>query len=123
MTLADLSAIESTLLKTPAKCPYQGEIIKTFLATADQRSWQKEDSFAREPMREIIIAMNTNNAFLGTNRTSPFHYQKFGLEQIALRRNSLQPASTCFSTEDHKRLFFNTFSAGFVALRPKNHSG
>ena len=80
MTVTDhmLSAIESTLLKTPANYPYQEEITKTFLATAGQRSWQQEDIFAREPVRQIIIAFNTNIAFLGTNRTNPFHYQKFG---------------------------------------------
>ena len=89
MTVTDhvLSAIESTLLKTPANYPNQEEITKTFLATAGQRSWQQENIFAREPVRQIIIALNTNNAFLGTNRTNPFHYQKFGLEQVTLRRN------------------------------------
>ena len=113
MTVTDhvLSAIESTLLKTPANYPYQEEITKTFLATAGQRSWQQEDIFAREPVKQIIIALNTNNAFLGTNRTNPFHYQKFGLEQVTLRRNGLPIASTPISTQDHKRLFFNTLSA------------
>ena len=55
MTVTDhvLSAIESTLLKTPANYPYQEEITKTFLATAGQRSWQKEDIFAREPVRQL----------------------------------------------------------------------
>ena len=113
MTVTDhvLSAIESTLLKTPANYPYQEEITKTFLATAGQRSWQQEDIFARETVRQIIIALNTNNAFLGTNRTNTFHYQKFGLEQVTLRRNGLPIASTPISTQDHKRLFFNTLSA------------
>ena len=113
MTVTDhvLSAIESTLLKTPANYPYQEEITKTYLATAGQRSCQQEDIFAREPVRQIIIVLNTNNAFLGTNRTSPFHYQKFGLEQVTLRRNGLPIASTPISTQDHKRLFFNTLSA------------
>ena len=57
LTVTDhlLSAIEPTLLKTPANYPYQEEITKTFLATAGQRSWQQEDIFAREPMRQIII--------------------------------------------------------------------
>ena len=77
-----LSAIESTLLKTPANYPYQEEITKTFLATAGKRSWQQEDIFALEPVRQIIIALNTNNALLGTNRTNPFLYQKFGVSKL-----------------------------------------
>ena len=113
MTVTDhvLSANESTLLKTPANYPYQEEITKKFLATAGQRSWQQEDVFAREPVRQIIIALNTNITFLVTNRTNLFHYQKFDLEQITLRRNGLPIASTPISTQDHKRLFFNTLSA------------
>ena len=77
MTVTDqvLSAIESTLLKTPANYPYQEEITKTILATAGQRSWRHEDIFAREPVRQVIIAMNTNHAYLGTNRTNPCNYQ------------------------------------------------
>ena len=105
------SAIESTLLKTPANYPYQEEITKTFLATAGQRSRQQGDLFAREPVRQFIIALNTNNAFLGTNRTKSFHYQKFGLEQVTLRRIGLPIGSTPTSTQDQKRLFFNTLSA------------
>ena len=113
MTVTDhvLSAIESTLLKTLANYPYQEEITKTFLATAGQRSWQQEDIVAREQLRQFIIALNTNNAFLGTNRTNRFNHQKFGLEQVTLRRNGLPTASTPISTQDHKRLFFNTLSA------------
>ena len=106
-----LSAIESTLLKTPANYPYQEEITKSFLATAGQRSWQQEDIFAHEPVRQTIIELNTNNAFLGTNRTNPFHYQNFGLEQVTVRRNGLPIAITPNSTQDHKRLFFNALSA------------
>ena len=53
-----------------------------------------EDIFAREPVIPIILSMNTNNAFLGTKRTNHFHYQKFGLEQITLRRNGLPIANT-----------------------------
>ena len=70
MTVTDLvlSAIESTLLKTPANYPHQEEITKTFLATAGQRSWRHEDIFAREPVRQVIIPMNTNNACDKSNK-------------------------------------------------------
>ena len=66
---------------------------------------------AREPVRQIIVAMNTNTAFLGTNRANRFHYQKIGLEKITLRRNGLPIASTPFSTQGSKRLLFRTLSA------------
>ena len=84
MTVTDhvLSAIEPTLLETPANYPYLGEINKSLLATARQGSWQQEDIFVPEPVRQIIIAKNTNNVFPGLNRTNLFHYQKYGLEQI-----------------------------------------
>ena len=117
MTVTDhvLSANESTFLETPANYPYQEEITKTILATAGQRSRQQDDIFAGESVRQRI-EMNTNNAFLGTNRTNPFHYQKFGLEKITLRRNGLPIANTPISTQDHKRLQ-HTISVGFVALQ------
>ena len=53
-----------------AKHTNQDENTKIFLATAGQPSWQQEDILAIEPMREDIIAMNTNKAFLWTNRAN-----------------------------------------------------
>ena len=113
VTMTDhvLSAKQSILLKIPAKYPYQEETTEKFLSTAGQRSWQQEDIFARQPMRHIEETMNTKIAFLGRNRTIPFHCQKFGLEQITLRLNGLPEASTTISTQDLKRLFFITLSA------------
>ena len=55
--------------------------------------------------------MNTNNAFLRTNRTNRFHNQKFGLKLITSRRNGLPIGSTPISTQNHKRPFFSTLSA------------
>ena len=113
MTVTDHvpSAIESTLLESPANYPYQDEITKTFLATIGQRSWQQEDNFAHEPLRQNVIAMNTNNAFPRTNRTNLLHNQKFGLKLNISRRNGLPIGSTPISTQDHKLPFFNTLSA------------
>ena len=67
--------------------------------------------FAGEPVRHIIIASNTNIAYLGTTRTNHFNYQKFDLEQIILRRDDLPIASTAIVRRDQKRLFYNTLSA------------
>ena len=81
MTVADhvLSAIEKFLLKTPAVYRYTEVLPRTFLATAGMRSWSQEDVFSKEPVRKMIIAISTNQSYLGTNKTNPFHYQKFNI--------------------------------------------
>ena len=112
MTLNDdvMSAIEKTLLSSPASYPYFETITKTFLASAGLHSWKQEDIFSREPIRRLAICLNTNEAFLGNNRLNPFHYRKFGLEQIYIYRNGLPVADSPISTDDDKRLYFNTIS-------------
>ena len=84
MTIVDhvLTAIEKTLLITPAVYRYTELLPRTFLATTGLRRWSHEDIFSKEPVRRMVIAMATNQAFLGTNRTNPFHYQKFNFSQI-----------------------------------------
>ena len=96
MTLNDdvMSAIEKTLLSSPASYPYFKTITKTFLASAGLHSWKQEDIFSREPIRSLAICLNTNEAFLGNNRLNPFHYRKFGLEQIYIYRNGLPVADS-----------------------------
>ena len=113
MTVADhvLSAVEKTLFKTPAVYRYTEVIPRTLLATAGIRSWRQEDVFSKEPVRRMIIAMTTNQAYLGTNRTSPFHYQKIGLSQIVIYRNGIPIVGTPIVTTQDKRVYFNTLEA------------
>ena len=91
MTVTDflLSSIEKTLLKTPAIYNYIEVLPRTFLVTTGVQSWRKEDVFAKEPVRRMILAMSSNTAYLGTNQTNPFHYQKFQLNEIIVYRNCL----------------------------------
>ena len=112
MTLNDevVSAIEKTLLTSPAAYPYFETLTKTFLASTGLHSWKQEDIFAREPIRRLAICLNTNEAFLGNNMQNPFHFQKFDLEQIYICRNGLPVADSPISTTDNKRLYFNTIS-------------
>ena len=112
MTLNDdvMSAIEKTLLSSPASYPYFETITKTFSASAGLHSWKQEDIFSRERIRRLAICLNTNEAFLGNKRLNPFHYRKFGLEQIYIYRNGLPVADSPISTDDDKRLYFNTIS-------------
>ena len=82
MTVTDfvLSSIEKTLLKSPAIYNYFEVLPGTFLATTGVQSWRQEDVFAKEPVRKMILAMSTNEAYLGTNRSNPFHYHKIQIE-------------------------------------------
>ena len=65
-------------------------------------SWTGKTSFNIHEHKQCTSRNKPNN---------PFYYQNFGLEQITLRRNGLPIASVPISTEDHKRLYFNTLSA------------
>ena len=113
MTIADhvLSAIKKTLFKTPAVYRYNEVLPRTFLATRDVHSWRQEDVFSKEPVRRMAIAMSSNQAYLGSNRTTPFHYQKFGLLQIVIYRNGFPIVGTPITTNFEKRLYFNTIEA------------
>ena len=84
MTLNDdvMSAMEKTLLSSPASYPYFETITKTFLASAGLQNWKQEDIFSREPIRRLAICLKSNEAFLDNNRLNPFHYRKFVLTQI-----------------------------------------
>ena len=106
-----LSSIEKTLLKTTAKYNNIEVLPRNFLATTGVQSWRQEDVFAKEPVRRMILAMSSNTAYLGSNRTNPFHYQKFQLNAIIVYRNGLPIAGTPVSTTDNKRIYYNTLEA------------
>ena len=111
-----MSPFETTLLSSAASYPYFETITKPFLASADPHSWKQEDIFSREPIRRLATCLNTNEAFLGNNRLNPFHYRKVGLEQIYIYRNGLPVADSPISTDDDKRLYFNTISDLYLIL-------
>ena len=106
-----ISIIEKTLLKAPAMYKYTEVIPKTFLIGRGVRSWKQEDIFSKEPIRRFMIAMNTNAAFVGSNITNPFHYQKFGLSEISVYRNGLPIVSSPLSTTDNKHVYYTSLNS------------
>ena len=113
MTVSDniVSAIEKTLIKTPAMYRYNEVITKNYLVQAGTQLWKHEDIFTKEPIRRLIIAMCTSSSFTGTNNENPFHYQKFGLTEVIIYRNGFPTAGTPINTADDKRIYFNSMSA------------
>ena len=55
--------------------------------------------------------MRTYQAYLGTIRTNPFHYQKFNLIQIIVHRNGQPIVGTPVSTIFKPPIYFNTLEA------------
>ena len=55
--------------------------------------------------------MATNQAYFGTNRLNPFHYQKFNLSQFVVFRNGQPIVGTPVSTSFNHRIHFNTLEA------------
>ena len=113
MTIADLvlTAIEKTLLKTPAVYRYTEVLPRTFLTTTGIRSWSHEEIFSKVFARRMIIAMATNQAYLGTNRINFFNCQKFNLNQIVVYRNGQPIVGTPVSTTFNHCIYFNTLEA------------
>ena len=105
-----VSAIEKTLLTSPASYPYLEILTKRFLAFKGLHSWKQEDTFAIEPIRRLIICLNTNEAFLDNNRQNSFIFRNFDLEQSYFYRNGLPVTDSPITTIDDKRLHFNTIS-------------
>ena len=73
----------------------------------------------------MILAMSSNTAYMGTNRTNPFHYQKVQLNEIIVCRNSSPIAGTPVSTTDDKIIYYNTLeslnSLGIILANYHNH--
>ena len=113
MTVSDnvIEAIERTLVSTPAMYSYTEVIPRPLIIPGGQNTWRHEDVFAKEPIRRIAIAMNTNRAFAGTNIANPYHYRKFDLRTITIYRNGIPIAGTPLSTQDNKRLYFKSLTA------------
>ena len=59
----------------------------------------------------MIIAMATNQAYLGTNRSNAFHYQKFNLSRIVFYRNGQPIVGYPVLTTFNHRIYFNTLEA------------
>ena len=96
------SAIETTLVKTPAIYRYTEIIPKTFNVSKGIKSWNQGDIFNHEPIRRFALAMTTNSSFLGAKTENPFHFRKFDLESIIVFGNGYPIAGTPLLTDDDK---------------------
>ena len=83
LTLNDevVSALEKTLLTSPAAYLNFENSTKKFLDSTALYTWRQEDMFAREPIQRLVICLNTNKAFLV--RTCKAH---FVLKSLASKR-------------------------------------
>ena len=75
------------------------------------RSWNHEDISSKESVRRMVIAITTNQAYLGTNVTNPFHYQKFNLSPFVVYRNGQPIIGIPVSSNFNHRIYFNTLEA------------
>ena len=66
---------------------------------------------SKEPIRRLIIAMCASEAFIGKTDVNPLHFSKNDLAEVTIYRNGFPTAGTPISTEDDKRLYFNSMGA------------
>ena len=98
-------------MKTTAVYGFTEVLPRSFLASTVVQSWCQEDAFSKEPVRQMIIAMTTNQAYLGTNRTNPFRYRAFNFSEVTIYPNGLPIVGTLISTAQRKQIYYNTIEA------------
>jgi hypothetical protein len=113
------TSIERRLLTEPAVYQFTEVIPKTFVMSAGTTSWKDENILQNEPIRRLAIAMCTNTAFDGTHDSNPFHYQKFDLIEITLKRNGVQIPGSPLYTEDDRRAYHGSLRA--LAFNRNSH--
>ena len=86
-------ALLNGLSKVPARYNYPEIVHKTFVIPGGQNQCIKENVFNNDPIRRLVVAMNTNDAFAGTLGTNPYHYQKFDLREIRVFRGNVPVVS------------------------------
>lgn len=111
MTVTDAvdRGISNALSKAPARYVFPEQRTKTFIIPPNQNQFIRENVFNNEPIRRIVLAMNTNEAFSGTLKTNPYNYQKFGLRELRIFRGG-KPFLMVNTTND-VRTYFNTLSS------------
>ena len=92
MTVAEdvHASILNAMQKAPARYNYPHILLKTIMMPIGQNQVITENIFTNEPIRRLVLAMNRNDAFSGTSKTNPFHYQRFGLGKVNIFRGSDQ---------------------------------
>ena len=74
-----VSAIEKTLLSSPASYPHLETITKTFLASTGLQIWKQEDVSSTQPFQRLAICLNTKEKISGSKQLNRFHFPKFNL--------------------------------------------
>ena len=97
------------LAYTPVEFNFLETLAKTFIIPARQNQFIQEDIFNNAPVRQIVIAMNTNSAFTGSYTESPLWYQQFELRQIRVLGGG-QPIVD-FDAADNCRVYVTTMKA------------
>ena len=59
----------------------------------------------------MLTAIKTNQAYLGSNRTNPFHYQQFRLNQVTIYCNGQPIVGSPIATTFNHRIYYNTADA------------
>ena len=83
-----LKLIQKSVQHQPGIYNFSEMLSKTFIIPKGQNQNIQENIFNNAPVRRIAIAMNANKAFVGTMKSNPFHYQKFGVREINLVRGN-----------------------------------
>ena len=114
MTVSDqvFAALEKNFDKNTCRISLHRSFTKDLPnSTRQSKLEQRGCVFSKEPIRRFALALISNQAFLGSKLTNPFHCQKQDLSKVKVYRNGFPIAGTPLFTDDEKRVYMTTMDA------------
>ena len=109
-------AIENMLSNTSAKYPIRRTQLTTIHITENRRSTPLNSLFNGPSPRRIVVGMVKAEASRGSNITSPFNFENFGISEIKITSGTVTVPSTPDQLNFDANLYIRAFAQMFEGL-------
>ena len=107
---AVISGHNKGLEKYNAKYPMHHVSISNFSITKGMSTYIKDGLFSSQVPKMVVIGLLEHDAFNGNMKKSPFNFQHFDLNKIALYRNGEMTPAQTFSPDYDKKFFMRAYN-------------
>jgi hypothetical protein len=116
-------AHEKALLKGNAKYPVKRSVIKTFSIPTGMQSHMQDNLFLKQTPTRLVIGLVDSDAFNGSIKKNPFHFQHYDLSFLCLTVDGQQvpakPLAPNFPAKNYARAFHTSMLSLGVANKDR----